>query len=275
MIDKNNIIITKNERIKTLLTFIKNNAVLVPIITFCVAVFTVGVNSFVYTYTISYFNYFGIDAKYMLPVNNMGLYQGLVQGILVVLFWCYAILAFQALLIKGHLKNKFIMIIVVPIIISIVFFYEEGLFQYGFSWTLVLACILFVIFQWIGMAILGGMIVLPFYMPKMESQKPFKTDILTNGLRGVYGLFLILTLYAAIYFMGHQLAKEHNRFGIVQIKGSTYAVLDLNQTNLLMLKCNVNANRIVINKNSYLRMRCENVNIEFRNFKSVRLKSNN
>ena len=69
----------------------------------------------------------------MLPVNNMGLYQGLVQGILVILFWCYAILAFQALLIKGHLKNKFIMIIVVPIIISIVFFYEQGLFQYGFS----------------------------------------------------------------------------------------------------------------------------------------------
>ena len=61
------------------------------------------------------------------------------------------------------------------------------------------------------MAILGGMIVLPFYMPKTESQKPFKTDILTNGLRGVYGLFLILTLYAAIYFMGHQLAKEHKR----------------------------------------------------------------
>lgn len=83
MIDKNNIIITKNERIKTLLAFIKNNAVLVPIISFCAAVFTVGVNSFVYTYTISYFNYFGVDAKYMLPVNNMGLYQGLVQGILV------------------------------------------------------------------------------------------------------------------------------------------------------------------------------------------------
>ena len=58
MIDKNNIIITKNERIKTLLAFIKNNAVLVPIISFCAAVFTVGVNSFVYTYTISYFNYF-------------------------------------------------------------------------------------------------------------------------------------------------------------------------------------------------------------------------
>jgi len=114
----------------------------------------------------------------MLPVNNMGLYQGLVQGILVILFWCYAILAFQALLIKGHLKNKFIMIIVVPIIISIVFFYEQGLFQYGFSWTLVLACILFVIFQWVGMAIVGGAIVLPFYMPKTESQKPFKTDIL-------------------------------------------------------------------------------------------------
>lgn len=51
----------------------------------------------------------------------MGLYQGLVQGILVVLFWCYAILAFQALLIKGHFKNKFIMIIVVPIIISMYF----------------------------------------------------------------------------------------------------------------------------------------------------------
>ena len=49
---------------------------------------------------------------------------------------------------------------------------------------------------------MGGVIVLPFYMPKTESQKPFKTDILTNGLRGVYGLFLILTLYAAIYFMG-------------------------------------------------------------------------
>lgn len=42
MIDKNNIIITKNERIKTLLAFIKNNAVLVPIISFCAAVFTVG-----------------------------------------------------------------------------------------------------------------------------------------------------------------------------------------------------------------------------------------
>ena len=95
MIDKNNIIITKNERIKTLLAFIKNNAVLVPIISFCAAVFTVGVNSFVYTYTTSYFNYFGVDAKYMLPVNNMGLYQGLVQGILVILFWCYAILAFK------------------------------------------------------------------------------------------------------------------------------------------------------------------------------------
>ena len=68
--------------------------------------------------------------------------------------------------------------------------------------------------------------------------KTIQDRYITNGLRGVYGLFLILTLYAAIYFMGHQLAKEHNRFGIVQIKGSTYAVLDLNQTNLLMLcKC--------------------------------------
>lgn len=72
------------------------------------------------------------------------------------------------------------------------------------------------------------------------------------------------------YNTSYAIASEKSRFGIVKIDEEEYAVIDANENKLILQKCEIENENLVIDVDTYLCV-TNNVMINFNNFTNVEL----
>lgn len=257
MIDKEGNIITLKKQIAKYYCFIKENTAQIAIvITFLAAVYKIGSDYFFYLVNYGYYKYFGIDGTLMLPYNKNNFYQSVGQIAIFIVYWGYTILSVRTFKLKGNYVKKFVLLGLIPLVLSIALVYDEMP-----DWQLnsvIIAVSMLIFLQWVFIFIFGFCWIPSFDketvdIPKQTGKRK------SNWGDGNYMLLGFLFLFvgvALIFFVGYQnsyrKAAEQRVFGTVIINNEIYAIIDANEEKLVLQKCEINDSTLYINKNTYL-----------------------
>lgn len=160
MIDKDGNILPKEKKLKKLYLIIKENtaqiAITIPIV---MAIYANVINLYSYILERGYYKYFGIDASFMLFDNKIKIYQLILDVALILLYWIYAIFAVEMFRLKRNIFWKIVCFVIIPIGINIM-----GCSIYGLdiSCTLIVVCIIFILFHWYLIFAWGYCMITPF-----------------------------------------------------------------------------------------------------------------
>lgn len=275
MIDEKGNVITREEILKRYYSFIKENtaqmAIVIPIIA---AIYAAVSNYYFYIVNLGYYKYFGIDSRLMLPYNKINLYQNIGQLALFALYWGYTIFAVRMFLLKRNFWWKFIALIVIPLLINGTLSYDGSI-----NLALIIASSILLPFQWIMIFSLGYCMVTSFHKetlskPKEMKRKQKKVKRWGDKEYRLLGVILILISCIIMFWQGYNtsyaIASEKSRFGIVKIDEEEYAVIDANENKLILQKCEIENENLVIDADTYLCV-TNNVMINFNNFTNVEL----
>ena len=267
--------ITRKEILKRYYSFIKENtaqiAIVIPIIA---AIYAAVSNYYFYIVNLGYYKYFGIDSRLMLPYNKINLYQNIGQLALFALYWGYTIFAVRMFLLKRNFLWKFIALIVIPLLINGTLSYDGSI-----NLALIIASSILLPFQWIMIFSLGYCMVTSFHKetlskPKEKKRKQKKVKRWGDKEYRLLGVILILISCIIMFWQGYNtsyaIASEKSRFGIVKIDEEEYAVIDANENKLILQKCEIENENLVIDVDTYLCV-TNNVMINFNNFTNVEL----
>ncbi len=249
-------------------------AIMIPI---AIALFGVLINYFLYLLNMGYYNYFGIDGSYMLPYNRSNFYQYISQFALFCLYWGYAVFAFRIFLVKGCRRTKISVFIGIPFLLNIIMTY--GGIQDGTPvWALVIASIILIPVHWMIVFALG-------YTTNTILRKEAETDTKKkeeDNTKGGWGdeidkivvilLFLVfcVVVFGSGYISGRAKAEQKKQFGIVEIDEGQYAVIDANDSELILQKCVIGDGVLNIDSSTYLRFPNEII-IKFETFESIEI----
>lgn len=276
MIDKKGNIITQNEILKKYYYILKENtaqiAIIIPI---SVAIYGAVSNYYFYIVNRGYYKYFGIDAELMLPYNKINLYQNIGRWTLLALYWGYTIFSVRMFLLKRNFCGKVIWLIVFPLLINAWMSGEREL-----SLAVIVASVILLPFQWLMIYSLGYCMVISFHKETLLEPKRTKSKnkrIKRWGDKEYRSLGMMITLMMCIivfwqrYNDSYITASEKTRFGIVEIDKEDYAVIDANENRMILQKCEIENEKLIIYINTYL-CTTNDIVINFKNFTNVERK---
>lgn len=271
---------SKIELIKRYYHVIKDNtaqiAIMIPVLA---SLCTTVSNYCFYLANLGYYGYFHIDSRLMLPYNKINIYQSIGPIALFMVYWGYTIFAVRMFHLKGNYLWKFITLIIIPMGISaaIMYSWPGGMkLVFGFIFFIIL-----IITQWLLIFAFGFCLVLPYHETgKLEKKKQSDEekdsekrerkwgDIECRLLGIIIILGGVIGLFYQAYVSNHQRAENQTKFGVVQIDGDEYALIDANEDKLILQRCETNNDCIKIYVNTYLCLE-NDIAIKFEKFGNV------
>lgn len=276
IVDKNGKIIVQDSILKILFSFIKNNVACIGVMSpMLIGILANLLDYYHYVGKQGYYTYFHIDSTLMLPYNKMNLYQNITVFVCIIVYWIFNIFSVRVFLKKRNYLKKIVVIIIIPVI-----FFMIILWNGRWEWKYILQCSISLVIYWWMMYPIGYCLAIPFHssLSYDENEKKYsKKHLKKMGIKDykIIGSVLIalgvILLIGEAYFGNYNVAKEKKLFGIVEIEGQRYAVIDINQDKMILQKCKKNFKTLEIYCDTYLRTKNDK-SIMFYTFDTVKLK---
>lgn len=276
MSDVNEATITRKEsKIEFIKRYIKDNtaqiAIMIPILA---SLCTTVSNYYFYLANLGYYGYFHIDSRLMLPYNKINIYQSIGPAVLFMVYWGYTIFTVRMIRLEKNYIWKIITVII-PLLVSFVLTFNGKIDLFFIIRFLILTVI-----QVVFIYAFGFCLVFPYHeITKLdkkqqsdEEKKPEKKKEWGDKEYKLLGVIIILIgviyLFYQAYVSDYQRAEEQTKFGIVQIDGDEYALIDANEDKLILQRCETDNDSIKIYVNTYLCLE-NDVAIQFEEFRNV------
>lgn len=271
----------KNKEIlKRLCCIVKENIALISLVLPIILAIAVAIiNYFFYMYNCGYYNYFKIESKWMLPLNKFNIYEYIQQMGLFLVYWAFTFLAARVFSLKGNWIWKFILFFIVPFGINCTILIIGGT---DVSITLLIAGMIVIPVHWAMIYFWGNRMIKLLkdedtWLDKViirikKDLKKQKGEPWGDTEYNILSLIVILlgciAVFAYCFWAGNRTASTQKRFGIINIDNESYAVIDVNDSKLILEACEIEDTTLKINKDTYLCID-NNMNIYFNTFETV------
>lgn len=208
----------------------------------------------VYFYNYGYFSYFGMDDSYFLNTESNSL-MFLVNCILtVMLIVGYFYTAIKTLKNSISFVWKCCYCLVLPILVEGISLIIMGLDFYTIdfvAWLIVFGIVYVILFLFMA-----------WNTPKEAWNLLIANACDKHEVKEIVNPFIakivVLVIFACLmggysFYIGFDFAKRQNTFNIVTVENNTYAVIKSDGNNMVLKKCEIDDNVIVIYSNSYLK----------------------
>lgn len=275
MVNQEHVIISPRERHRQYYNIVKDNtaqiAIALPIFG---AVFAIIRNYYFYIISCGYYTYFGINDEFMLPYSKSNIYQNIGQVVLVGMYWGYTIFATRMWKLKRNWFWKIIVSTIIPAAINIVILYDGCI-----SFTEIIVSIIMIPVHWIMVFSLGYCMSIPNRQETGEKTKKTRQKRVKRKWGAaeyrVLGMLIIFCGVSILFWQGYQesnkKASAQKTYGICIVEEREYAIIDANEEKVVLQRCKVLDDTLVIDPQTYLCINKDALRITFKTFEIVKI----
>lgn len=266
MLDNEGNIVAKANRIEKIINIIKDNVtvftVMIPLIAVVASVIK---DYFFFIRSYGYYAYFGIESRLMLPFIDNSFFENFSSIAVALLFWAFSIFTMRMIIIKGNWGWKILTVLIIPFICnSFLINRIVGYSDIASFWACMLVLI---IVEWTLFFSLGYCLVIDMYADyrvekretkksgkKIKSKKHKWKDKDYRIFGGIMATMAIVALFYNFYHSSFREGELQKYFGVTEIEGEFYAVIDANYEKVVLQKCSIDLekNNLIIYKDTYI-----------------------
>lgn len=260
--------------------FFKDN---LPQITALLSVFAIIVNFavelFLYIYNRGFYDYYGVSDAFSLTMDRSTLNRFIILLAVSVIYVLYSVFAVRMWLIRKNYIWKFISWILIPFLVGLLILYVNNT---SFSIYIFFSTILFIPIQWIFMWCIGywGMDSRIFDDISGDKNVKKKNDIkifskwrsIDYKLAASMIMIFIFILEGFLLYNEQKTAAQNKlEYGIVHNNDETYVFLGSDGEKIVLLKCDINQDEIVLYKGDFMIIGVDGVEVSMRQFGKANL----
>ena len=248
-----------------------------------------------FLYKSGYYGYYNIEVKNILANDEIDIYKWICFGIATIFYFCYSILSVRRIIsnkinilfwgvILNYIISLFFCIIVLKEITLVSF--VTALILIPCNWVMIFS---------LGFCLAHNMQEDLINKNKIKKKKKVKRVLikLKNKYKNTntkqkrewvdrdYKVLGIILITASLilggfftYEEGVKTAKDKNSYGIVKIENISYAVIDVDEKEMVLQKCNIKNNEIVLFVKTYLKTDKNDKIINYINFEKGNIHRN-
>lgn len=272
MIDKDGNIVPSINKGTKYMQIVKDNVSVIALFTPIIAIIaSIAKECLLYVRTRGYYVYFGIESRLMLPITDDSFYKDIGAIAIALIYWMFSIFAVRMILIKGNWIWKIVTILIIPIICS----YVSTIYILGYRDVrmFITSMVLLLIAQWLLIFSFGFCFVIENHANyiserklKRNKKKTYKNNREKKSEKykwkySDYKILGILIMFIAmccaiynLYKLSYQEGERQKVFGVTEVRGEWYAVIDANYEKLILKKCEIDEeeNILGIYKDTYM-----------------------
>ena len=241
--------------IKECFDYIEKHKIVISSVSVCLLPVLTNIYYFgEYSFNCGYFAYFGMDDSYFLNTEKNSVMYFANCILIFALMFAYFYTAIELLKRPGAIVGKIVYCVALPIIVEGICLISIGVSFYTVEfWQAVAVLYTLYIFLLVGMAWNSLQEICSSF--KLKWCNKFEKQTVNHlFIYKVFVLvFVVFVMGLWIRYIGYDFARHQTNFGIVTVDNNTYAVIKSDGNNMVLKKCEVNDNVLIIYMNSYLK----------------------